>query len=321
MDKVSKFFLIKPHSKFGFILFDYLNNKSYTLDNNLQDYFNGVIEKNKLSKIGGKTKIEKLISKNSGFWGEFNNKESLIYHLSGYNYPFLEYEDPKAFAIDDFMMKKYGLKRNLPTPVKVYDVKKIDLIKGEDFPKISVSDISKNNKIINNQDGIIKFGKFTYSSFVNTHPNKNQNKIIRRTVPSGGCKHPTEIYIIFPKNSFYGAGVYHYDSFTHKLDVISEIDIWDKFIKASNYSFRPDAKFAVVYTSIVERAMYRYRDVRSTRAIFGDLGHIIQNTKYIGQGLGFTSITEIKNNEDELKKILGIKNTIEPVLATQAFYE
>jgi len=212
-------------------------------------------------------------------------------------------------------------KRKTPIAYKTYRKNKINLIKPTSFPKIKVVDILDEKKIANNIGKKDLFGQFAISAFGNTNFTKNRKQIVRRTVPSGGCTHPTEVYFIFPKNSFYPLGVYHYDVNDHVLNIIQDVNVWESFLDATNLTLNlnKDGEFGVIYTSMVERAMFRYRDIRSTRAIFGDLGHIIQNAKYIGAALGFSSITELKNKESILKDILKLNTSTEPVLATQIY--
>ena len=49
----------------------------------------------------------------------------------------------------------------------------------------------------------------------------------------------------------------------------------------------PKACAAVVFTSLVERAMWRYRDPRSFRAILVDVGHAVMAYRHVARTLGF----------------------------------
>jgi SagB-type dehydrogenase family enzyme len=164
--------------------------------------------------------------------------------------------------------------------------------------------------------------KFAYCCFGDTLQDPNEKRFIKKTIPSGGAKHPTEAYFIFPKGSFFPAGVYHYNVKENGFDVISKEDNWDVFHEASYFTYPKNAKnrFGVIYTSMVERAMYRYRDIRSTRAILADVGHAIQNSKFVGLALGLLSITEYKVQDKKIKKILQIDKSNEIVLATQVYF-
>lgn len=111
----------------------------------------------------------------------------------------------------------------------------------------------------------------------------------RRTVPSGGSRHPTEAYILVFDVAGVPPGSYHYSVPNHALDEIrggdpSDFFTADVLILNGRMAFRP--RVAVVLASVVERSMFRYRDSRSYRVLYLDAGHLLQNLAYLASTAG-----------------------------------
>ncbi|MFF2657690.1 hypothetical protein ACFVUH_10045 [Kitasatospora sp. NPDC058032] len=93
--------------------------------------------------------------------------------------------------------------------------------------------------------------------------------IVLKTSPSGGARHPTDLGVIVG-DGWPGElrGAWWYDGDQHALaradqDLRLEVDV-------------PAGGIAVVLTSHVERAMWRYRDVRAWRPVLIDAGHVLE---------------------------------------------
>lgn len=311
------FLSIKLHTSLGFLLVDNLNKKNYKLSNNIN--YSDLLRK---FKIEDKSLIYKL-SKNSKFWFDYNCVDALNYHVHCYRYPFLDYEDGSAFIVDKARMAEYEKKDSMPSFFKTYKKKKIYLGVPKPYPNYSIENAMQS--IVADLSGSsVKdlFNQFVYACLGNTLDDETENRFIKKTIPSGGAKHPTEAYFIFPKNSIYPEGVYHYNVMEHALDVIFEGSCWQKFVEETYFIFedKGENQFGVVYTSLVERAMFRYRDLRSTRAILADAAHVLQNSKLVGYALGFDSVTSYKSKETGIKKLLRISKNNEPVISTQTFF-
>ena len=80
----------------------------------------------------------------------------------------------------------------------------------------------------------------------------------------------------------------------------------------SKYDTAPAA--ALVFTSLVERAMWRYRDPRSFRAILVDVGHAVMAYRRVARMLGFRTYAYQKMRDSEVASILGIDRVTQPPL-------
>ena len=330
---LNPFLIIKCTNKNSLVLSDLFNKKDYILN---KDLFIELFSENKNEDLYKnnilitKNSQENILFKKSNFWLDNNCFSAFLYHTETYKYPFLDYTNDFALNIDNQLMNLYKKKdKKLPSVYKLYNTKKISLETKIEVPIVNVCDVFdnnfKDNKNIKSIDAIERFKIFIKYAFGETKKAQD-NFHINKTIPSGGSKHPTEAYIIFPKNSFIKEGVYHYNVKYNCLDIIQEADVWDTFLKASYFvynevSLKYKNKFSIVYTSLVERAMFRYRDIRSTRAVLCDVGHIVENSILIGKALCFNHIDESNIRESIIKDILQIKNSGEIILSSQMFFE
>lgn len=112
---------------------------------------------------------------------------------------------------------------------------------------------------------------------------------VTKTSPSGGSRHPTEAHVCVLDVAGLESGTYHYSVRNHCLDVIDHehpaaFVADDVVMLRGRVGFVPRA--AVIFTSSVERSMFRYRDARSYRVLYLDLGHLMQTFAYAAAARG-----------------------------------
>lgn len=349
--KTAPFIVIKPYKDTGLIIEDFYFHKSFLFDLSyfqLLDFTRTARLYEEVSifakKIGiSKTTLNQIIksglildSKNKVFgikklskkWALYGHEDSLYYHVSTLNYPFINYADKNAVPLDQGLMNYYKQKGNSPSLYKKYTKKCfIPLKKPSVYPKVEVSKVymdesaSKINlSLFDNINCFLfaSFGKIREEKYLRTTQ-------YYRTSPSGGGKHPTESYLcLFRKVGILKPGIYHYNVKVHGLNII-KLGAFQKFFLDANYTAFGTTmngrtlSFGIIYTSFTERAMWRYRDIRSTRAIFADVGHIAQISRSTGRALNFSSLSEYNFDEEKLRELLEVQYK-ETVLYTQAFY-
>jgi hypothetical protein len=107
---------------------------------------------------------------------------------------------------------------------------------------------------------------------------------IRRTVPSGGARHPTELVVMLRRPlGQVPPGAYSYDVATHAL-VAEPADVQEAYAAGV-----PDGGFGIVVRSRVERAMWRYRDLRALRPVLIDAGHVVEMVTFLLARLGIAA--------------------------------
>jgi hypothetical protein len=99
----------------------------------------------------------------------------------------------------------------------------------------------------------------------------HQVELIYRSVPSGGARHPTECFVEVLRSPRFISGNYYFDTRSNALVRVNDQSPsgTDAEELASDADWVLDLRLAPV----VRRAMFRYRDPRSFRALLVDAGH------------------------------------------------
>jgi len=138
-----------------------------------------------------------------------------------------------------------------------------------------------------------------------------------KSIPSGGARHPTEVFLAAFDLAGIAPGVYHYDVERHRLDRIRPGQQRSTFAHATYDLFDKHASApvgALVFTSLVERAMWRYRDPRSFRAILVDVGHAVMAYRRVARMLGFHTYSYQKMRDREMADLVRVDRFAQPPL-------
>jgi len=108
-----------------------------------------------------------------------------------------------------------------------------------------------------------------------------------RTVPSAGCRHPYETYLIVNRVHDLDNGVYLYLPLTHQVVPVScELDLRSRVYQASyKEEFVADAPVCFVWSCIPYRGEWRYNS-KSHKSMLLDAGHICQNLYLASESIG-----------------------------------
>lgn len=183
---------------------------------------------------------------------ESNSSIRHFYFHYVHDFPFVDYSDASALAIDADRMRKYSAVAS-PPPLRT----------------------PRNGSVISLPDGRVGWecpdtlnwlswllylavGEFEIVS------QPGRTKFIRKASPSGGAKHPTELWLLLPVAKFgIDAGTYIYAPGVHGL------------VRSSRDDHMVATGTTISLRARVERAMWRYREPRSFRAIPIDVGHVL----------------------------------------------
>ncbi|MGH0595754.1 hypothetical protein [Bacillus pretiosus] len=209
------------------------------------------------------------------------------YHRAVYNFPFRDYYDENWLKKDQQTMDHYSKLWNHPPMITKREGERIFL------PTVNNKEIIKTDNKINIEfiSSILK-NTFGVIEPIKGYPLSSYRKIS----PSGGAKHPTEAVLILPeKYDYIEKGIYVYDVENHAL------------IKEEGYSIE-DLKnirkntIGILLRNRVERPMWRYREIRSYRAVMIDTGHVMENLRQISEysGLYTRIINPLKKNLNDV---------------------
>jgi SagB-type dehydrogenase family enzyme len=136
-----------------------------------------------------------------------------------------------------------------------------------------------------------------------------------KTSPSGGARHPIELYVCAQNVAGLRAGLYHYAADVHRLerlrlgDMTSRLRAW---MPHSEYFAK--AAFAVILTAVLDREVWRYPYSRAYRAALAEAGHVCQTFCLTATWLGLAPFCLMGLDDAAIEKELGIDGVSETVL-------
>jgi hypothetical protein len=200
------------------------------------------------------------------------------YQLANLDYPFVDYFDSQWRKNDQERMRQYArLGDHPPTITERVTEKNKQLYK---LPTVSTQDLKPLQEDLNSQ----KLSLTTFSAIlrfvfgpIGELSGGEFGPWLRKTSPSGGARHPTEGVVILPHNYFANipGGIYTYDIKCHGL-----VKLVGEYEKSLVDQLGKDV-LGFLIRSRVERAMWRYRDIRSFRPVLLDAGHVVQTLKLL----------------------------------------
>jgi SagB-type dehydrogenase family enzyme len=253
----------------------------------------------------------------TGWWDEFSWAEARTYHQATRDYPFIQMDRPSAFAQDARRMHEY--RDEGPAPPVYQHLGGDDVLElprpraGEPHDEWLQNMTTADRR---GREGLgllldVCFGKRGQIAIA------DGSRCLLKSIPSGGARHPTEVFLAIFEVDGVEAGIYHYDVEHHRLERVRGGQHRDAFADATldlfaKYESPPDA--ALVFTSRVERAMWRYRDPRSFRAILVDVGHGVMAYRHVARMLGFRTYAYQKMRDREVAELLRINRVAQPPL-------
>ncbi|MCH2188327.1 hypothetical protein MK079_00670 [Candidatus Gracilibacteria bacterium] len=293
-----------------FILFSIKNNhfEIYNLIDHLSENGYFFCEKEIQILIVNSIIITSLEEKEKyDYWFKYGWGDVLYYLLGTKDYEFIDYSTKKGFQQDLKMMKEYvDLKNKEPIDRKIYKSESYKLEHIE-LPFTSIKEyyngncLSKDSVHLDIKEKLSLLLKTSFGKIgVNNMYGKKFNK---KCSPSGGSRHPTEAYLFDLNGLFKEDSIFYYDFIAHELKLHSKekklLNTLNDFSYnyESNINYKPN--FGILITSNFVKSMWRYRDSRSFRVIFNDVGHILTHINYIANilGLEYTEFSFLDDDE------------------------
>jgi SagB-type dehydrogenase family enzyme len=136
-----------------------------------------------------------------------------------------------------------------------------------------------------------------------------------KTSPSGGSRHPIEIYVWARRVAGLPAGLYHYACDRHQLELVRR---QRSRVSAQRYlptQFWYESAPAIVFFSAVyERYQWKYGDPRAYRATLIEVGHQCQTFCLAATSLGLAPFCAMALADSEIESDLGLDGVSESVL-------
>lgn len=138
---------------------------------------------------------------------------------------------------------------------------------------------------------------------------------LRKTSPSGGSLHPTEVYPLLMNVDGFEPGLYHYSVRRHGLVLLSRDDPRAWIGSAcGGQDWVADAAAVFVSTCVIARPAWKYQFSRAFRAMLLEAGHIGQSFALTATHFDLAPFTTIALRDPMFEQRLCLDPLVEPIM-------
>ena len=273
-------------------------------------------------------------------WSQYGWSAAADYHIETFDYPAVSYRD--GATVDAALMegyrseepdtartKKYDrVLREIPIPTAAEALKSLDVpfdVFWHEYSRPnSIIDPTVSSRLFDPQTRVtLKHLTLLCGAVFGCLRTRRlgdpsiQAPLIRKIYPSGGSRHPTELYVFPVAVHGMDPGVYHFSLETNSLDLIGPALSIDQLeqVFPGPFRARKDLDFEpsvlMLFTSVFERNMYRYREPRTFRTLFMEVGHASATLGIVATALGLASYTHHAIDDELAESLVGINGLIE----------
>jgi SagB-type dehydrogenase family enzyme len=139
--------------------------------------------------------------------------------------------------------------------------------------------------------------------------------LFHKTSPSGGARHPGEVYVASLRVNGLPRGIYHYNIRRHALERLQRGPMRAKMLRYALGQQHVGSACAVfMMTASFPRSMYKYKTARAYRVVTLETGHLAQTFCLVATWLGLAPFTTAAIIDTEIEKALGLDGVEESVL-------
>jgi SagB-type dehydrogenase family enzyme len=136
-----------------------------------------------------------------------------------------------------------------------------------------------------------------------------------KTSPSGGGRHPTEIYLHAHGVTGLRGGLYHLNTRRDELELIGPPETPDALVELlGDQEWVARSGCVVFFTSVLARSTWKYSTPRTYRMLHLDVGHLSQTVYMLAAALGLGVTFTAAIQDEKLEDLLGIDATDELVM-------
>jgi len=142
-----------------------------------------------------------------------------------------------------------------------------------------------------------------------------QGHLPLKTSPSGGGRHPIELYVCARRVSGLQSGLYHYRPDRHRLELVAP---HARPVRVERYLPRQfwygGAAALVFFTAVFERYQWKYDYARAYRGVLVEAGHQCQTFCLVAEWLGLAPFCSMALADSRIEQDLGLDGISEAVL-------
>jgi SagB-type dehydrogenase family enzyme len=140
-------------------------------------------------------------------------------------------------------------------------------------------------------------------------------KLIHKTSPSAGARHPGEVYLMALRVEGLRPGLYHYHPAHHHLETIRADATREKaWLYCARQHFVRNAAALFLMTAVFRRTMWKYHLARAYRVVLLDAGHLCQTFCLVATWLGLAPFCTAALKDTLIEEDLEIDGIRESVL-------
>lgn len=140
-------------------------------------------------------------------------------------------------------------------------------------------------------------------------------KLLQKTSPSGGARHPGEVYVMALRVKGLKPGLYYYHPAHHYLKLVSLNATRQKaYLYCVRQNHARNAAALFLLTAVFPRTMWKYQVPRAYRAVLLDAGHLCQTFCLVATWLGLAPFCTAAIKDTLIEEDLGIDGIRESVL-------
>ncbi len=249
----------------------------------------------------------------SGVADAMGSSAAAGYHAYTRDYPFMQMKRSDSLWADNGMMIAYTKSQFQPSPFQEFKhFERVSLLRANEVlsdpdKKRPSSFLEKLGFTLNYCAGV----RNTVEDGFNREYHFLQLPTVTKAVPSGGGRHPTEVFIAVRSINGLSPGIYHYNTLHNSLDLIN------KDLETTGSILPADPRICACFMimSNLERAMWRYREPRSWRAILVDAGHMVHALRFVFSAIEIKTKRESAFSQSNIAAAVNVSSDEQPCLA------
>ncbi|MBA2436138.1 MAG: SagB family peptide dehydrogenase [Chthoniobacterales bacterium] len=140
-------------------------------------------------------------------------------------------------------------------------------------------------------------------------------RLLHKTSPSGGARHPGEVYVMALRVRGLARGLYYYHPGDHTLTTIStKATPFRAWRYCAHQDHAKEAAALFIMTAVFPRTMWKYQHSRAYRVVLLDAGHLCQTFCLVATWLGLAPFCTAALQDTLVENDLGIDGISESVL-------
>jgi SagB-type dehydrogenase family enzyme len=142
-----------------------------------------------------------------------------------------------------------------------------------------------------------------------------QGRLPLKTSPSGGARHPIEVYVLARRVEGVRPGLYHYAADRHRLERLRTGASRRQIVRyLPTQSWFGTAAAVMLMTAVFARTQWKYEFPRAYRVILAEAGHVCQTFCLTATWLGLAPFCTMALADSVIERDLGIDGVTESVL-------